>query len=331
LRLVGALMAAAVTAYLFIWAVYGFRYAAIPGGLHPLHLEQVMPDKNTALAGIAAFIADHRLFPEAWLYGQLYVLKYLTRTTFLFGQSSDDGFWAYFPVAFLVKTPLPTIAFLIAGAWMLVRRRLDRARALFLLIPAAVYFTLAVWSRANIGLRYILPIYPFLFVLAGAAAAELWKRGRWMKQGVLVLGVWLAWSCISTYPHYLAYFNELVGGPKNGYKVLLDSNLDWGQDLKGLKRWMDAHGVKKIKFLYFGFIDPEYYGIDASFLDYSWIAYDPPATQTPEPFQYVAMNVHLLYGLSGDFPAAKLFRTQRPVAVIGHSIFIYKLDGSEIR
>lgn len=330
LRLLGMLIAAAVTAYLFIWAAYGFHYAAIPGGLHPLHLERVMPDENTALSGVASFIADHRLFPEAWIYGQLYVLKYLTRTTFLFGQSSDNGFWAYFPVAFLVKTPVPTILLMLAGAWMLVRGWIDRARGVFLLIPVAAYFVLAIWSRANIGLRYILPVYPFLFVLAGAAAAELWKRGRWMKRGVVVLGAWLAGSCLLTYPNYLAYFNELVGGPKNGYKVLLDSNVDWGQDLKGLKRWMDANGVKKIRFLYFGWIDPEYYGIDASFMRNSWIGYDPPATLTPEPFQYVAMSVHLLYGLSSDTPTSRFYRSRRPVAVIDHSIFIYKIDGSEI-
>lgn len=324
-RLGGLLAAAAATAYLFMWMIYGFRFDAIPGGAHPLDLERVAP--AAPLAGrIVDFAAAHHLVPEAWLYGQLYVVKFLKRTTFLFGASSDEGFLSYFPAAFAVKTPLPTLMLFLAALWMLIRGRINRAHAVFLLAPALLYFALAVWSRANLGLRYILPVYPFLFVLAGAAAAALWhERGRKRAAVALLLG-WLLASCASTYPHYLAYFNELVGGPKNGYKALLDSNLDWGQDLKGLKRWMDDHGVKKIGFLYFGWTEPEYYGIDAAYLKGSWIKYDPPATQTTEPYRYVAMSAHLFHGLAKDEPFLKPFRSQEPAAVIGHSIFIFKLQ-----
>ena len=329
--LVGVLASAAMTAYIFIWTVYGLRYDAIPGGLRPLHMTWVMPAENSSLRPLAALITDHRLFPEAWIYGQLYTLKYLERTAFLLGQASADGFWSYFPVAFTVKTPLPTLILLFIGLWMLIRGRLSRMHGFFLIVPAISYFSFAVWSWANIGVRYILPIYPFLFVLAGGTAAQLWKGGRWIKGCVVLLAIWSLWSCASTYPHYLAFFNELVGGPKNGYKVLLDSNLDWGQDLKGLKRWMDANGVNKIRFLYFGWIDPEYYGIDASYVPGSWIGYDPPATQTPEAPKYVAMSAQLLYGYSREDSFVKPFRSREPVATIGHSIFVFKLDESRSR
>jgi hypothetical protein len=327
--LAGALASAAMTAYFLIWAVYGFRFDAIPGGLPRLHLDWVMPAENSPLRPLVTFITNHQIFPEAWIYGQLYAFKYLQRKAFLLGQISADGFWSYFPVVFAVKTPLPTLILLVVSVWMLVRGRIDRKQGFFLLVPVIAYFSFAVWSRMNIGLRHILPIYPFLFVLIGGAAAALWRSGSRLKRGGLILlAVWSLWSCIATYPHYLAFFNELVGGPKNGYKVLLDSNLDWGQDLKGLKRWMDANGVKKIQFLYFGLVEPEYYGIDASYVERSWVGYDPPATQTPEAPKYVAISATLLQGMTFDDKFTEPFRSRVPVATIGHSIFIFKLDES---
>lgn len=317
---------AGATAYLLIWACYGFRFDAIPGETLPLPMNVVMLAKDSLLRQIVEFITEQRLFPEAWIYGQLYVLKYLRRTAFLLGEVGD-GFWSYFPVAFGVKTPLPTLVLLAAGLFLLVRGRMDRKIGFFLLVPPLIFFASAVLSRMNIGLRHILPIYPFLFVFAGAAAAELWKSGSRIKNGALpLLAVWYVSSCIWIYPDYLSYFNEIIGGPKNGHRVLLDSNLDWGQDLKELKRWMDANGVKSIQLLYFGTVEPEYYGIDASYLPGSWVDYDPPATQTSEPPQYVAMSAHLLYTSFIQDSLLKPFRQKKPLANIGRSIFIFKAD-----
>ena len=286
-----------------------------------------MPAENSLLHSLANFVYEHHLFPEAWIYGQLYVLKFLNRTAYLLGEISPDGFWSYFPVAFMVKTPLPTLMLLGVSLWMVVRGRMSRTSGLFLFIPAAVYFLSAVWARKNLGLRYLLPIYPFLFVALGGAAAELWRSGSRVKRGgVIMLLVWYVGSCAWTYPHYLAFFNEIVGGPKNGYKVLLDSNLDWGQDLKGLKIWMDANRVKKIKFLYFGTVDPEFYGIDASYVTRSWIGYDPPATRTVDAPQYAAMSAHLLYQILAKEKFLEPFRSAEPITTIGHSILIFRVD-----
>lgn len=321
----GVLACAGMAAYVFVWAAYGFRFEAIPGG-PPLHIDWVMPPEHSPLRAVATFISERRIFPEAWIYGQLYVLKYLQRHTFLLGQYSPDGFWSYFPVTFAAKTPVPTMIVLILAVGMLIRGRIGKEHGFFLLIPPALYFSFVVASRANLGVRYILPIYPFLFVLAGGAVARLLQGERWIKAGVTLLAVWSLWSCVGTYPHYLAYFNELVGGPKNGHHVLLDSNLDWGQDLKGLKRWMDAHGVNKIEFLYFGAAPPEFYGIDATYMQGSWFGYDPPATRTAEAPRYVAMSAELLYGLSRENDLVQRYRSREPVASIGHSIFIYGVN-----
>jgi Flp pilus assembly protein TadD len=155
-------------------------------------------------------------------------------------------------------------------------------------------------------LRHILPIYPFLFVLIGGTVAQLWQSGtRFKKAAVILLGLWYLWSSVSIYPHYLAFFNEVAGGAKNGHRIAVDSNLDWGQDLPGLKEWMDANGVKKIQFLYFGFYgaaEPQYYGIDA-------------------------ISATHLYGPVPDVEEfVKPFTTIAPIATVGHSIYIYSME-----
>jgi hypothetical protein len=247
---------------------------------------------------------------------------------------SPVGFHAYFPVAFAVKTPLPTIVLFIAGLWLAVRGALKRIAAVFLIVPAVVYFLLAVGTGINIGLRHILPIYPFLFVLIAGAAAHLWTSRRFWRPALAIFAVWYAASAVWIYPHYLAYFNEAAGGPKNGYKILTDSNLDWGQDLKGLKLWMERERVEKIRFVHFGYDDPEYYGIDASYLPGTWILFDPPATQSPGPSRYVAISPTLLYspsiiGRRSQVEFVEQFRGKEPLATIGYSIFIFKNEDPE--
>jgi len=321
-----------VTAYLLIWVCYGFRYDAVAGGSRPLSMAEQLPD-HYYLRALVTGLIRYRLFPEAWIYGQLYVFNNLQREAYLMGAYSERGFLLYFPIALAVKTPLPTLL-LFAGSIALCVSRVEfRVRAAFLMIPIVIYFALGIWSRINIGLRHILPIYPFIFVLAGATAAELWRSKVSLKRGsVVAFGLWSLWSMLGSYPDFLAYFNELVGGRYNGYRFLLDSNLDWGQDLKGLKRWMDDNQVAKIQFLYFGFHDiaePRYYGIDAVYLPGSWVASDATSEAKGQDSDYLAISVNHLYGhyLRGarreDF--VRTFRSFEPLARIGRSLNIYSV------
>ena len=94
-----------------------------------------------------------------------------------------------------------------------------------------------------------------------ASAMEILGVSRYIAVPVAALGVWLVLGALRVSPHYLAYFNQIAGGPGNGYRCLVDSNLDWGQDLKGLKRYMDRNGITSIKLSYFGTVNPRQYGI----------------------------------------------------------------------
>ncbi len=146
--------------------------------------------------------------------------------------------------------------------------------------------------------------------------------------GLVVLVAWYVVSSVAIFPHYLAYFNELAGGPRNGYKYLGDSNLDWGQDLKGLKHYMDEHGIKRVWLSYFGSASPDYYGIGYNYLPSH--ALHPPKPEV-EPTPYFAISVTNLQGIylplegvSPDFFSG--FRQLEPIARIGYSIFLYRLD-----
>ncbi len=127
-----------------------------------------------------------------------------------------------------------------------------------------VYWAIAIRTNLNIGHRHILPTYPMMFILGGAAARWFQSRHWPLRVAPLAAICWLVVVSVMTWPNYLAFFNPLAGGPRNAYRHLVDSSLDWGQDLPGLKRWIDAgHAAPEqpIYLSYFGVGQPEYYGL----------------------------------------------------------------------
>jgi hypothetical protein len=331
------LVAMTLTAFGFIWAAYGFRFDAMPAGNAQWSYAQVMsPDSPAFLQRLVSLVSQFRLLPDAWIYGQLYNVTYLRRTAFLLGDFSGNGFWLYFPVALLVKTPLPALVLIaLAGMNLFTLRRSDKMERAILWIPVLVYSTLAIWARMNIGVRHILPLFPFLFVLAGESAAGLWaSRARWKKSFLILLAVWAFWNLIGTYPNYLSFFNEAAGGSKNGHKILVDSNLDWGQDLKGLKTWMDGRGIKKIFLLYFGTAEPVYYGIDAVRFPGGILSPRLAMRRAPEVPYTLAVSANYfyaaqIYATPAEALALESLRLKKPDAVVGGSILIFNLDPSD--
>lgn len=243
--------------------------------------------------------------------------------------SRHGGWWYYYLFAFLVKVPIPALILL---SVILVISAKEGSRGIWneiwLLLPVICIFTaFSLLTRVNIGFRYVLPALPFLFVMAGRAFS-LWNRGRLAgKVFLLLLLLWCAAETAFIYPHYHSYFNQFGGGPKNGYRLLVDSNLDWGQDLKGLKRYMDENGVPTIKLSYFGTADPRQYGMDYEPLP-SFAALPPGRARTPfRKGDLVAVSATNLYPLYVDLGRlSEYLRTIRPVDQIGYSILIYRLE-----
>lgn len=260
------LLLLAVVAYGAVWAVYGFRYPASArfGDQIRLQHEAYIRQRVPTLATVMSVVDKHRLLPNACTEGFLFNQAQMQqRSAFLGGHYSNKGWRLFFPAAFLMKTPIPLLLLFVAGLVLCVWRYKELAQdGLFLLIPPAVFLGAAMVARINIGLRHILPVYPFVILLAGYAAAHL--RVPFRRIAVCVLIAIAAVESLLVFPDYLAYFNSFVGGSRNGYKYLVDSNLDWGQDLKGLKPWIDRQNTTATVYLsYFGTAQPSYYRIEA--------------------------------------------------------------------
>ncbi|MGH7847597.1 MAG: ArnT family glycosyltransferase [Candidatus Binatia bacterium] len=249
---------------------------------------------------------------------------------FFVGDYSWHSWWSYFAIAFLIKTPLGTLALIFASvALYRAGSAFTWREALFLLLPVVLFFSVMTQTRMNIGLRHILPIYPFLFVLASRLATI--KLGwRWLAP--LLVGAPLVFTAISSLriaPHQLAYFNETIGGPDQGYRYLGDSNLDWGQGLKGIKAYMEEEKLPIIYFSYFGTAPPSYYGIRYQYVPGTGtLEWPPPADRVPTgaPRKILAISVYNLQDVSTpDDPLFRWLWTRQPVAKIGYSIFVYDL------
>lgn len=269
---------------------------------------------------------------QSWLSGLRTVLALADagQPSFFWGDYSYQGWWSYFLVAFLIKTPLGSLIPITASV-VLCRagRPLTGRQAVVLLVPVALFFLASTQVKVNIGLRHILPVYPFLFVLASRLATVHFSR-RWLMPALI--GASLAFTAVSTLriaPHQLAYFNEAVGGPDEGYRYLSDSNLDWGQDLRGVKRFMETERLPIIYLSYFGSAPPSYFGIRYEYVAGTWpLEWPPPPDRVPAsaPRKVLAISVQNLLDVSSSYdPLFRWLRTRRPVAKIGYSIFVYDL------
>ena len=242
---------------------------------------------------------------------------------FFLGELSGDGWWSYFPLTFLIKTPLVTLVLLMTGLLVVAIRRDLWATAVFLILPIGALFAAAMTSRLNIGYRHILPVIPFVMVLASTAVLFL---RRWMITRILLLAAlaWYVLAALRQQPHFLAYFNELVGGTAQGYRYLGDSNLDWGQDLKELAREVRSDDDNWI-ISYAGAADPTYYGIDSSLLVDHGSRGLPFAPANPQPGHY-AISANHWQGILEDADTFDWFRRQDIVENLGGSILIYEVQ-----
>jgi len=244
---------------------------------------------------------------------------------YLFGQHSMTGWRSYYLTALAVKTPLPLLLLAAAGLlfWPLATggaggrsageetpmRPLDAILPQVPLLCFLAAFTLAS-NLKNIGLRYILQVYPFLCLIA-AIPTRIRPPAAWRRGVVTALVVWQVGAALWIYPDFLTFFNLAAGGPSNGKEVLLDSNLDWGQDLKGLGRWIRQHHIESIYVDYFGRGCLTYYGVKSTpDFEGGWIAVS-------------ATNLKGVY--SQDRDRYRFLEGVRPEAVIGRSIFIYNV------
>ncbi len=296
---------------LSLWSTYGFELRAVhglpirlPAGTHLLLWEPVL----RATGG--------------------------GHPAFLMGELSSLGWWYYFPVAFAIKTPVPTLLALMAGATAFLsgrRRRWRDELALWAFVP--FYGGFIIYSRLNIGYRHLLPVLPLLLV----GTARLFQPNLWRAWPSRVLsgalGLWLVVAAVQIWPFQLSYFNELVGGPEQGYRYLVDSNLDWGQAFKALARYQQTHPGRPIllsTYIEYGPALRHAYGID-------YIPLPPlnaapgqlPRRFNPDPGIYAISATTLQGVLMADPGTYDWFRHRQPDVRLGHGLFVYHVAEAE--
>ena len=266
---------AVVTAIGFfgLWAAYTFRFAARPEGLPALapSLDVFARSlENSRQTDALLRLAGMRILPESYLWGLADVFQATDRgrPMFLLGRIYESGRWFYFPFAFLIKSTIPLLLlFCGVAATKAIRARELRREILFLVVPATIYFGFAMRSGLNIGIRHILPIFPFVIVLGGISATRLLSYSRFGKFVLAALLILHATSSLHAYPNYLTYSNEVAGGPSNTHRLLDDSNVDWGQQLKQIGDYIQRRNISNCWFAYMvPVINPKYYGIPCRLL-----------------------------------------------------------------
>jgi Dolichyl-phosphate-mannose-protein mannosyltransferase len=331
-------------AWIVIWASYRFRYASVAQG-HPIDTPSILRIiaehqfelkmgrlpvgdeaqglEQTAFVRAALFVDRHHLLPQAWTNGLLltYGLS-IVRDAYLLGTIYDNGRWYYFPLVMLFKMPLATLAAMLLGFVAAITlaangKLFDRGHlwiSICLLTPILIYGLSAIQSKLNIGIRHLLPIFPFIFILLGVGASALKRaRPRLFNAVAIILGLGLAIETLSACPDFIPFFNVAAGGARGGIRLLGDSNLDWGQDLPELYVWQQNHPDVPLYLLYFGRLTPKFYGIKG--LE----ALDRPCV--------VGISATVIQGLYVPKPLRLALRpllNMPPREVLGGTVYLYQ-------
>lgn len=357
----GRLMLIGVVGMLTVYPIYAYTISAYPAEVQRAQTTAILESSSYPTVANAIIWASDTtvLRPYAqYALGHLMVLHRVQdgNTVYFLGDVAKEAWVEYFPVVFALKEPLALLVLLGGGiAFCLTAPRKTKqwnwkrwgsryAVEIILLAFPLLYLAVSMVGNLNIGIRHILPTMPFLYLILSAIIVA-WVRGfrneeniatiselftlwtkRWAKLSIIaVLLAWYSFSSLATYPHSLAYFNELAGGPSGGYRFVTDSNLDWGQDLRRLAAFTRENNISEIRVDYFGTASPRYFLGDAYI----------PFTNTPgERHGWIAISATKLQ--EGRATPTKGYADKatdyyrwldayEPVTVLGHSIFIYSI------
>jgi len=268
-------------------------------------------------------------------------------TTYFLGTVSAAGWWYYFPVVYFLKVPLAfhiLLLFSVLTTALFIRKDFYKKMKdiiwrnfteFSMIIFILIYLGTSITGSLNIGIRHLLPIFPFLYILTSIKARDSIGKIRkpLLRKGVIafviILLIWYVSTSLMIFPHYLTFFNWSVGGAENGYKYVVDSNLDWGQDFKRLEKWIEEEKIDKIYLDYFGGANPEYY------LGEKYVRWD--GKNPPEEFprgNYIAISASQIQGGRGiaapDYDQPTDFymwlNDEKLVKTIGNSIFVYYVE-----
>ncbi|MEI7690378.1 MAG: glycosyltransferase family 39 protein [bacterium] len=319
-----------------MWLFYIPHTINMPSAVQQKLIYESLPGDNglaKQAKNVLLPLSDHALTkPLAqWFLGFFMVTGHVEggHDAFLLGKVSNHGWWYYYPVTFALKTPIPIFAFflLVIIFWKRLNRK-DWFTEAYLWIIPVVLMIMGMQGKINLGIRYMLPVYAFIFIFLARLAGlvdykALRKKITFLPSLIILLTLWYIAEAILIFPHYLAYYNEFIGSYKNGYKYLTDSNTDWGQDIRRLNDWTNNNNVDKIYVDVFPGAFPAKYYLGDKAIEWH--------VQNGKPQGYFALSATF-------FQNSRLKKTAnngmdyswldsvKPVANIGGSILIYKLN-----
>ena len=321
---VGRAAVAGVIMFLTLWAGYRFSFGPIHDQSEPRAATAREPRAVPPSPSTKRLVALLRLpiypAPE-YPRGILRLKRENTqgRRNYLLGEPIQGGRWYFFPVALGVKTPIPFLILTVVGAATLLGMARTRRSVAVPIVASAAIFATAMTANINIGIRHVLPIFPMLAVCAGLGIFRLWHWQRFRYAGpALAVGLagWLVVESGLAHPDYLPYFNQLAG--RHPERVLVDSDLDWGQDLRRLADTLHARGIQHVWLTYHGKVDLSKQGL-------------PPFTELPEYTPVTGWVAASVYRLRLGFQGGKYdpfawLLGHTPVARIGRSILLYHIE-----
>jgi hypothetical protein len=293
LRSLGALFMMVILAALFLWIIYFCP-----------------TDPQFYWKGIKAVNQDHGKNPYFYLMGEL-----------------KQGGWKYYlVVAWLVKTPIPIILFLAAAFGLyLAHRRASLLEEAFLWVPFSGFLIFYSLFGDDIGIRYLIPCFPFMFVFSARLVPSLQELGRPFRVAFIAGLLWLVTEWVSIIPDHLSYFNQVAGGPENGIEWLDNSNVDWGQGLKQLRAYLQTHRIEDYAYCYFGTGRPQFYGITGRRITDMDFFVRPTRGLVILSAQCIPRGRNILDKAFGENPLNWL-RHQKPVTIIGHAYYVYEIN-----
>jgi hypothetical protein len=316
-----------------LWGMYSFRFHMHPSGVSMAPLNVEVRPLSAPMRWFILFCAHYHLLPESYLFGLVDVQGVGEAwPTYYMGKVYAHGIWYYFPTVLAVKWTVGTLATVALAIWVFASGKVRQTREmLFLAFPAAFYLAIAMAGPLNMGERHILPIFPFIFLLLGAAGAWLMKRSKKWAVAVIFLVAAHAAESLSAFPNYIPFGNALWGGPANTHKYFSDAAVDWAQQLKWTKQWLDEHNIKECSIVYFAapFLMPSDYDIPCKLLP----TFDTNYIQEIEVPQVVKGPILISYGDLGGYEFGtwvrnpyEMFNRRKPDAVIMNSIAVFYGD-----
>ena len=316
----GKTAAALVLALLVVWAGYFFHVsrltvrngtltATFPNWSEPIVKPAQGHSSYSVLIPAGEYVEGFRELVRHNRQGQ---------AAFFLGQVSARGGWKlYYPVVILLKWPTIVLALSLTGLAIAVRKKMRVPPDLWIMASfPAIYMAMAIFARFNIGDRHVLPMYPFAILFA----ATVWEWARLKPVAVallMLLAILNAADGLRFAPGYLSYFTPFVR-PAESYRLLTDSNLDWGQGLLALRDYQRNHPGEPIALSYFGSIDPRVFGIQSNELGSQHVSGTVVVSATNLSGQFLA-----------DPERYRWLLQQKPVTILDHSLYVFRVREGE--